>query len=183
MNDQELDRALANALDVEPGADFLARVRMRVATEPAPSVWGAPLRFAAAAAALAMAAGAGAVFWNGPEDPPAGATVRVAPPREIAVAQTAPPVVAKGRRVPARAITSRTAATVTGTSLPRPLISIDDAQSVGLLAASVRSGVVADLLAPASVPEGPIQVAALEVPLLMPEPSIQVDRVEAGERQ
>ena len=182
MNDQELDRALTSALDVEPGADFLARVRMRVATEPAPSVWGAPLRFAAAAAVLAMAAGAGTMFWNGTA-PPAVTTMRVSPPPEITAVPPAPPVVARGSRVPARAITSRAVATVTGTSLPQPLISIDDAQSAGLLAASVRSGVVADLLAPATVPEGPIRVAALEVPLLMPEPPIQVDRVEAGERQ
>ncbi len=35
MTDQELDRALASALDVEHGSDFQARVRMRVAAEPA----------------------------------------------------------------------------------------------------------------------------------------------------
>jgi len=40
MNDQAIDRALREALDVSPSPDFVARVRMRVAYEPVPrSLW------------------------------------------------------------------------------------------------------------------------------------------------
>ncbi len=40
MNDQSIDRALREALDVSPSPDFVARVRTRIANEPAPhGVW------------------------------------------------------------------------------------------------------------------------------------------------
>ena len=55
MTDQQLDRALASALDVEHGSDFQARVRMRVAEEPAPSP-RLPWPTAAAAAAVVILA-------------------------------------------------------------------------------------------------------------------------------
>jgi hypothetical protein len=41
MNDQAIDRALREALDVSPSPDFVARVRTRIANEPPPrSLWG-----------------------------------------------------------------------------------------------------------------------------------------------
>ena len=48
-----LDRELAAALAVDPSPEFTARVRARVAREPAPSVWRLP-RLMLAAAALAV---------------------------------------------------------------------------------------------------------------------------------
>ena len=71
MTDQELDRALASALDVEPRADFQARVRVRVAAEPPPSFWLAPWRMAAGVAAVAVIAVA-VTFWNGADEQPIG---------------------------------------------------------------------------------------------------------------
>ena len=53
MTDDELDRELASAFAVEPSAEFLARVRMRIDGEPAPSSWG-PWRMFAAAGACAV---------------------------------------------------------------------------------------------------------------------------------
>lgn len=55
MTDGDIDRALGAALAVEPSPQFLARVRMRIAREPAPS--GCPLSwvFAAGASTAAIA--------------------------------------------------------------------------------------------------------------------------------
>src|SRR5207253_10446473 len=48
-----LDRELARALAVDPSPEFLARVRARVADEPAPSPWRMP-RLLLAAGAVAV---------------------------------------------------------------------------------------------------------------------------------
>jgi hypothetical protein len=61
MNDDVLDRALREALDVAPSPDFVARVRTRIASEPAPrgvfSGWmlWTPIAACATAAAIALA--------------------------------------------------------------------------------------------------------------------------------
>jgi hypothetical protein len=61
MNDQSIDRALREALDVSPSPDFVARVRTRIANEPASrSVWSrwavwTPVAAGALAAAIALA--------------------------------------------------------------------------------------------------------------------------------
>jgi hypothetical protein len=39
MNDAALDRELEQAFAIEPSPDFAAKVRMRIASEPAPTVW------------------------------------------------------------------------------------------------------------------------------------------------
>ena len=60
-NDPAIDRALREALDVKPSADFVARVRTRIGNEPAPrSAWSGwmiwtPVAAAAVAAVLALA--------------------------------------------------------------------------------------------------------------------------------
>ena len=38
LTDGDVDRALTTALLVEPSPEFLARVRMRIASEPAPTI-------------------------------------------------------------------------------------------------------------------------------------------------
>ena len=55
MTDGDIDRALAAALAVEPSPEFLARVRMRIASEPEPSDWRLSWVFAAGACTLAIA--------------------------------------------------------------------------------------------------------------------------------
>jgi cytochrome c556 len=55
LTDGDIDRALATALAVEPSPEFLARVRMRIASEPEPSDWRFPWVFAASACTLAIA--------------------------------------------------------------------------------------------------------------------------------
>lgn len=45
LSDEILDREIAAALDVQPSPEFVARVRARVAAEPAGGGWGARLLF------------------------------------------------------------------------------------------------------------------------------------------
>jgi hypothetical protein len=60
MND--LDRELARALQVDPAADFAARVRARIAEEPGPSRWHVPA-LALSAIGGAVVAVLGASLW------------------------------------------------------------------------------------------------------------------------
>jgi cytochrome c556 len=55
LTDGEIDRALAAALAVDPSPEFVARVRMRIASEPEPSDWRFSWVFAAGACTLAIA--------------------------------------------------------------------------------------------------------------------------------
>jgi len=182
MTDQELDLALESALDVEHGSDFLARVRMRVAAEPAPLrrvSWLPPAAVAAVATITALS------FWPGVEEEPAGrrasaaaestdvsSASRIEPrtegPAPIAVA------------IPARLV-SRPRNPVD--SLPAPLISREDTSSVRLLVASAQQGIAADLLSTSDGQDRPLEVAALEVPLLGAERLIEMSVVDVGERR
>ena len=51
-----LDRELAAALSVDPSPEFVARVRARVADEPAPSSWRIPRMVTAGVALAAVVA-------------------------------------------------------------------------------------------------------------------------------
>ena len=64
MND--LDREVTAALLVEPSRDFAARVRARIASQPAPARWGIP-RLALAVAGGALAALAANLILVRPE--------------------------------------------------------------------------------------------------------------------
>ena len=55
LTDGEIDRALATALAVDPSPEFVARVRMRIASEPEPPDWRLSWVFAAGACTLAIA--------------------------------------------------------------------------------------------------------------------------------
>jgi hypothetical protein len=55
LTDGDVDRALTTALLVEPSPEFLARVRMRIASEPAPSDWRFSWVFVAGACTIAIA--------------------------------------------------------------------------------------------------------------------------------
>ena len=183
MTDQELDRALASALDVEHGPEFVARVRMRVAAEPAPSP-GLPWLPAAAVAAVVLIVALS--FRPGVEEEPAAGrqASAAAEPADVSSAgrieprtETPAPVAVA---TPARLV-SRPKSTVD--SLPAPLISREDASSVRLLVASAQQGIAAELLSPSGGSDRPIEVAVLEVPLLGAERPIEMNAVDAGERQ
>jgi cytochrome c556 len=55
VTDGDVDRALATALGVEPSPQFLARVRMRIASEPEPVDWRLSWVYAAGACTIAIA--------------------------------------------------------------------------------------------------------------------------------
>jgi hypothetical protein len=64
-----VDRELQAALDVDPSPEFVARVRQRIAAEPAPQRWRAWWLMAAADAAAAVVVAAVVVMrWPGPAD-------------------------------------------------------------------------------------------------------------------
>ena len=186
MTDQELDRALASALDVEPRPDFQARVRVRVAAEPSPSFWLAPWRIAAGVAAVAVIAVA-VTFWNGADDRPIGTVARgPAASEPVMAANAAPatpatPVVRGGP--PSKAVRRAAAPATAVVEMPTPVISSEDERLVGLLAASARRGIVADLLSPAEGVDKALELAALDVPLMGAERPIEMNAVDGGERQ
>jgi len=66
LTDSEIDRALATALAVEPSPEFVARVRMRIASEPGPSDWRLSWVIAAGACTLALAVAVTVMQMNHP---------------------------------------------------------------------------------------------------------------------
>ena len=74
----EIDRALADALDVTPSPHFEARLRRRIASEPGPvSFWnGRRMAFAAVAATALLAAIGGAVLSSRSPSTPTLLTAR-----------------------------------------------------------------------------------------------------------
>jgi hypothetical protein len=65
LNDSSLDREIASMLSAEPSPEFVARVRTRVAEEPAPGGWRLSWMFAAATA-VAMVVVA-LIVWPSPD--------------------------------------------------------------------------------------------------------------------
>jgi hypothetical protein len=88
----DLDRALAEALDVTPSADFEARVRQRIASDVAPAAPWSGWRFvlpAAAAAVVVVAAGVAMLSMRQPSTPQvlASRVVPVGPLRPAEIRQ------------------------------------------------------------------------------------------------
>lgn len=69
LTDAALDREIQAALDVDPSPAFLARVRQRVAVEPAPAAWWRGPRVVSLVAAGAFVA-AVIALWPGRDDMP-----------------------------------------------------------------------------------------------------------------
>ena len=183
MTDQELDRALASALDVEHGSDFQAHVRVRVAAGPAPSPRTAWIPAAAVVAAVAIITAVS--FWPDVEEEPAGR--RAAAATESTDVSSARRI-SRGTQIPAPVALATPARPISrrkdpADSLPAPLISREDASSVRLLVASAQQGIAAELLSSSEGHDRPIEVAALEVPLLGAERPIEMNAVAAGEHQ
>jgi hypothetical protein len=93
LSDADLDRELAAAFAVEPSPEFVARLRLRIEREPAPSSWQRAWVFAAAGAcAIGMAASL-AVIQSGALKPALvvklAAVVAPASPAPLAVAAAA----------------------------------------------------------------------------------------------
>lgn len=70
MND--LDRELASALQVDPSADFAARVRAEIAAQPEPSRWRVPTLALSAIGCAALAVLGASLWLQIPEQPVLG---------------------------------------------------------------------------------------------------------------
>jgi hypothetical protein len=166
----EIDRELASALSIEPSPEFRARVRARVASEPAPRSWYLLWRVVGvgvAAVAVVMALVLGRLDPAGDtrsasrpvtERSPLPSTVLTASPVSVPVLQAV--ATAVSRRKPR-------------VREPEVLVSPSDVRGLRQLAAIVREGrtqfVFADEQAPDVVQEpvrdiviAPIAIASLE---------------------
>jgi len=94
----DFDRALRDAMQVEPGGDFTARIRTRVATAPRVSPSLIP-RFALAAMTCALLAIVTAILWRAPTLSVADS---VLPHRDLIVLSEPPRVVSWPPRLPQR---------------------------------------------------------------------------------
>ena len=93
LSDEALDRELDAALNAEPSPEFVARVRMRVASEPAAGPWWASWKLVTAAACVVLLGVAAAVWSRQQPMSPAGpgiATDRTLPPAALEPAPVSP---------------------------------------------------------------------------------------------
>lgn len=147
-----LEREIEAALAVDPSPQFVAKIRARVASEPAPTSWW-PLRWPvlATAAASAVVAVAVASMWQ-PSAPEQSATLSGA---DVVLTGPAPEQPARATpertaapRVPSPATVARTsshstrsvARTVSGPREPEVLISRDEQRAFALLVTAVHEG-------------------------------------------
>jgi hypothetical protein len=103
LNDAALEREIEALLSVEPSPGFVARVRSRVAEEPASSGWGWRWPIAAVATAMALIV-VGVALWRPTERLASSAST---PPTRAADGSVTAPVVAVPRDEPVVALTRR----------------------------------------------------------------------------
>lgn len=199
MTRDELDRALEEALNVEPTAGYATKVRARIASERAASAVSRPWWPAVVVAAAVLELFGGGLMLERQESPIPAATV-TAPAGKIASAG------ADGRTAaPAQQATSGERATddgqrVTGWTevdlsrrphvgaaptsgdLPGAIVSPDDAAGLRLLVTLVQTS----LPAPATDSgdrEGPLQIGRIDVVPIQVDPLPQPTPVTIGELQ
>jgi len=146
-----LDREIEELLAVDPPPEFVAKVRQRIAAEPAPPSWWLSWRPATAGVGLAAVVAA-ALLWpsSAPVGPRDGQVIAPtndqtsAPTSEASIAPDAPTLAARAASVdtPSRRRTS--AAPNRFVSSP-VLIQRDEAKAMNLLLARVREGALPDM--------------------------------------
>jgi hypothetical protein len=183
MTPEEMDRVLAEELTVEPSPDFVARVRARMAAEPAPARWNRWWPAAAAVAAVALFAVGELRINDEAGQQSTGARVATeerptvsAQPSRAARVEQAGPVAAVARDAQRRLVVPR--------SSPRPfpevLLSADDTGAVQLLLVDPPGG-IAPLAADDSAQR--LTVARIDLPLIEVTPLAELTLLEPGERQ
>ena len=200
MNDQSIDRALREALDVSPSPDFVARVRTRIANEPAPhSVWNRWIVWmpvaVGAAAALALA-----VWLAKPAEirqMPDTTAAAIVPPQQAPTvrlkADTATPT-AETTATAVKHVVSGFSSTTPGAGSrtvrvrnePEILISQSESAALRRLIARASEGqIVVDLSAPAPEATADADIELKPLPEIQPikiDPIVPVDG-EEGVRQ
>jgi len=189
LTDADLDRELDAALDLEPSPEFLARVRMRIESEPRRAPWPLGVRVGARRWALtglgALAAGVVMVVLattvirpERSESPrPANQVAGMVPPASTFAGPSAPSapvrspagvlppadVVPPGsgavRRAPARS-SSRTVAAAATVTTPPVLVAANEVAALERLFARAREGRV-EISAPPEQPDQSVASAPL----------------------
>ena len=156
LTDAALDRALAEALDVRPSPEFLARVRMRVAEEPVPAFRLKPGVLGALAALIVIAA----VLWRATPEPPALSTHAIQPfvfetPQVISSAVSG----SVTQQIASASARRAMALSPSGQPLPATevMIARDEIETIMTLVRQVQQGRTV-LLAPGSA--GPVEYSA-----------------------
>ena len=164
-----IDADLARALDVAPSAEFLPRLRTRIAAGGAVVRWWTPgWRWAAGAASLAIAAGAVAIsLWPAPPAPPsetrearASSPVAAAPSAALSEKVTTPgagPGAARVTTLQHRAVATRVEAE------PEVLISQDQRIAFDQLLRMARAGRLDEKMFPAASAAAPVAVPPIVV--------------------
>jgi hypothetical protein len=143
LNDAALEREIETLLAVEPSRDFVARVRSRVAEEPAPSRWGWRWPLAGVATSMALIV-VGVALWRPLEPEPRSTSAPAQHATAPDVSSSAPvaphdePVaVARAQRQPARAVAGppRTIEI----SLPPVIIAENEIRAFAALTANTRA--------------------------------------------
>ena len=145
MNIGAFEREIETALAVDPSPEFLARVRLRIASEPVSSAWRIPWVFTAGSVAIAIVMAV--VVFRSDRKPNLTST------EQPAVARTAfdRPAVAETALAPVLDAASATPRTVGSPAVrlarearpardPEVLISADEAAGLRRLIAAVRDG-------------------------------------------
>jgi hypothetical protein len=146
-----LDREIEDLLAVDPSPEFVAKVRQRVAAEPAPSSWWLSWRPATAAVGFAALAAA-ALLWPSaapvaPRDDKTSAPAtgrRSAPTSEAGKAPVASTLAAGTASVDTPSHRRASAAPNRPASSP-VLIQRDEAKAMNLLLTRVRDGTLPDM--------------------------------------
>lgn len=185
MSDDDLDRVLVAAVNVEHSADFLARVRRRVAQEQRPR-WSFHWRLAAAGAALTAILVVTIVSWPDGEravTPPTAVAASKAP---SATAAPVPPASSAPRTtdseppvIPAEQPPDPTRRPPAAPRLPEALIAQEDAEAIRLLAALAAAGrLPAQLETDGVSTRDAVTLPRIDVPPIIVEPLAEMGRPE-----
>jgi len=192
VTDAALEREIEAALAVDPSPEFVAKIRARVASEPAPASWWHlrwPVLATAAVAAVVVAMVA--LSWqsahpelviarNARDIALAPAPQAIARPSEVASANVAAPT----RRVSTAGRRGRSPSTNEGESgASEVLISRDEQRAFAMLVTAVQEGRFQRALAPtANAPEASAEPMDISIPPLVIEPLPQIAAL-GGEEQ
>jgi hypothetical protein len=161
----DIDQELAAAMQVEPGADFAARVRTRIATDPAPSGFQVPMLALGAIGCVALIAVIATVMTMRPDR------------------TTLPPLLAARHDMPTTVLRSAVRAVSAAITVPKPSIAVRNSnvivsRSEMLALQRLLSGAIVmppALEPPSDAPELSIPAISLDPIPVLPGPS--------GERQ
>jgi hypothetical protein len=208
LSDSALEREIESALAADPSPEFLARVRTRIASEPAPAAWAwwrrggssdPPVRWPllTAGAGVAVVVIAMLVPWTrstpleSPRQVAASEDVTLEPPVRLkpdttpegesvrSVRLQADPEAAEGQSVRS----ARLQADPDARPFPEVLISEDEQRAFELFVVAVQQGRMPDV--PAADPAtdmGFLEIPDVAIAPLVIEPLPQIARLELGER-